>query len=268
MIHNPRNQQLTLMRPSFSGSLLEVIRQNLHMGVKSIAVFEVGSRYYDLGKPMPEEEKMLAFGLCGSKPSSWLERERPFAWHELKGMVTTILGCLRGVSLPEFLEYRSDIWPGFAPSQGFEIYHKGTWLGVFGAIRQDVCTRFDIEKPVLYGALSLAALAKMTKPELRYQNISKYPSVERDIALVVDESVRADDLRACISVLGKDWIQQIQLFDVFRGGKLPQGKKSVAFRLTYQSKERTLETAEVNELHFSIANALNERFKAELPSKA
>lgn len=266
-IHNPRNQQLTLMRPTFIGSFLDVIKHNLNVGVKSVSIFEIGNRYLDLGGTLPLEERMLMIGLAGFKPSGWLDPKRDFQWHDLKGILMVLLERLRGIDAPEFRESVPDGWLFLVPPQSFEIFCKGEWVGAFGLVEPRVCARFDIEKPVFYGGLSLTALAKLSESKRFYREIPRYPAVERDIALVVDEQVRADDLRACIVELGKNLTRKIELFDVFRGGKLPPGKKSIAFRIFYQSSERTLEAREVNELHFFVADTLNKRFKAELPSK-
>jgi len=264
-IENPRNCHLTLMRPTLAGNFLEVIRDNLNVGNKSIAIFEVGNRYLNQGGLLPFEERVLGIGLTGEKPWNWLDSKRAYDLFDLKGMIQRLFEKLSYPASEIKIDEAAQKF--FTPLQAFRVSVHNFFMGSFGLIQSSVLDQMKIEKPVLYGEISLTELLKIKKHAVSIKEIPAFPSVERDLALVVNEEVKAGNLADEARFLGEGLIQDIQLFDLYRGGKLPKGKKSVAFRMRYQSAERTLQAAQVNELHFSIIDALCKKYNAELPSK-
>ncbi len=262
-IANPRNSNLILMRPSMSASMLDAVRHNLNAGAKTISIFEVGRRYLDRGDALPFEERTVGFMLAGEKPASWLDKKREYTFYDVKGIMMRLIDSLRPVKIDLHTIPREM----FEADQSFDLFHEGVWTGMLGAISNSYRADMDVAKPVYYGAISLTHLFSVPKEIAKYHEISKFPHAERDVALLVDEKITAGDLTQSIFSFGTGLIRKIELFDLYRGGKLPKGKKSMAFHIYYQSEERTLETEEVNQLHFSILSELNKQFKAELPPK-
>ncbi|PIQ87214.1 MAG: phenylalanine--tRNA ligase subunit beta [Candidatus Omnitrophica bacterium CG11_big_fil_rev_8_21_14_0_20_45_26] len=263
-VDNPRNQNLTLMRPSLAVSCLEAVQKNLNVGSKSVRLFEVANRYLSAEEALPLEERMLGIILCGHKAGNWLDPERPYELFDLKGIIASL--C----QLVQRRNCRFDISKNsmFVRGQGFDLMHDQKRLGNLGVISQSIKKNFDIDRPVFFAELSLSQLAQIQPQLIKYEDILKFPPIERDLSLVVDLNVRAQDLSNEIMKLGKGLIRSVEIFDLYQGKKMPVGKKSVAFRLLYQSPERTLQAQEVNELHFAIVDALQEKFKASLPTKA
>ena len=262
-IENPRNQVLTLMRPSLIGNFLDVVKLNFSVGLTSVAIFEVGNRYLEAGKLLPDEERVLALGLVGNRPASYLDQKRLYDFSDVKGIVQDLISRSKRVSC-KFLPSQNSL-PFFERGHVDQVVVGETPLGLIGLIKPSLTQKMRVEAPMYYAELSLTKLVRIPTLPKKYQAISRFPVIERDLSLLVSEEVRVGDLLNEIQSLGRGLIRQIELFDLFRGGKLPANKKSVAFHIRYQSSERTLETKEVDELHFSIINTLNDKFQAELP---
>ena len=124
---------------------------------------------------------------------------------------------------------------------------------------------FDFSQPVFYSELSLEALSSLVHRTTFVQDLPRFPSSPRDLTLIVPQKVRAENVRNRIRALGGNLVQQVELFDYFKGGKIPKDKKSLSFRIIYQAKDRTLQNEEVNTLHFSVIDSLVKEFNAELP---
>ncbi len=264
-VENPRNQNLTLLRPSLSSSFLEVVRHNVSNGAKQVAIFEIANRFLAQAALLPLEERVLAIGLTGEKSCNFLDTKRLFTFADLRGMTEEILEKA-GFGKVDFAI--SDNTGRYEAGHGFELLLAGRKVGDCGLVKLNVCQKYRIEKPFYYAEISLQEISKTKKPGIRYKEINRFPSVERDLALIVDDQIRAEDLARAINEIGKNLIRQVKVFDLYQGGRLAKGKKSIAFRLSYQSPERTLEADEVNQLHFSIIDAISKQFKAELPPKA
>ena len=176
-------------------------------------------------------------------------------------MVAAFLMKLKGKSG----EFKVEKHSAYMPLQSFDVVFAGRLIGHFGTVSNALLSQFEIEEPIFYAEISLAELVHVKNLPAAYKEIPRFPSVARDLSLIVDEAVQAKDLADKIKLLGRNLIQKLEVFDLYRAGKLPKGKKSLAFHIYYQSNEKTLLSTEVNELHFSIINQLNREFKAELP---
>jgi len=262
-IINPRNEQLTVMRPTFLVNFIEAICHNLRMGRKGIAIFEIGNRYLENGGKLPAEDRTLAVALPGELPLQWMSSGQSYTFYHLKGIFQSLL---ERMGIPARMEPLSDSFP-FAAEQGFELRETGRQIGHCGALRRSCRQAADIDVPVFFGELSLAGALKLSRPEQFRQELSQYPAVQRDLALLVEEPILSTDLEQAIRLLGEGYVRDVRVFDVFRGGRFPANRKSVAFRIAYQSNERTLHSDEVNRIHFSIVEQLAKKFHAELPPK-
>ena len=263
-IDNPRNNQLTLMRPNFVSSLLQVVRHNLNAGVPSAAIFEVGNRYWSSGKELPIEDRTLAIALSGETPLHWMDKIREYHFFHLKGMFDSILG-----KFGDGIERRpAHNRPFLIPGEGFEIRSGTKKIGEFGSIRKQCLESFDIEKPVFFGEISLTELSGIERSPALFRELDKYPKVTRDLSVMIEDKISSRELIEAVRSCGSHLIRAVDVFDLYRGGKLPKDRKSISLRITYQSGERTLETVEVNTLHFSIIEQLSKRFHATLPPKS
>lgn len=256
-IHNPIHQELTLLRPSFLVSLLEVLARNERAGQRSVSLFEIANLYRLKSKTGPPlEEKSAGFLLAGEYERGWGDTKRPFNFFDLKGVFESYLEFLgiRNYSFtPEkfpFLE------TGASLSIGKEV------VGFMGEVAPAVRGKWDLHSVPLFGEIALDKLIGHLPKEKKFKEIPRYPAVTRDLSIVVDEGVSGHEVVSEIEGLGKGLIRGIELFDLFRGGRIPKGQKNLAFRITYQSLERTLLSEEVQRLHDTISHEIAKKFNA------
>jgi phenylalanyl-tRNA synthetase beta chain len=259
---NPQNKELTLMRPSLLPGLLNAVRTNLHAGERVIQFFEIGNRYLENCEGrFPFEERMLSIIICGDERFHWSASKRESTFYDLKGMVETLFNRLYFDDIK--LESASD--SRFISGQVLAVQGCGRMLGKFGTLIREVLHVYDIKKNTFFAELNLEFFLQKTKQAWAISPIPKFPPSPRDLTLVVSDDVRADDIVREIKTLGGELISKIEIFDQFKGGKLPEKKKSISLTVEYQSQERTLENEVVNKLHFSIIDHLTKKCKATLP---
>src|SRR3989338_6514692 len=259
---NPQNKELNLMRPSLLSGLLLSVRRNASVGETEIRLFEVGNRYLQKSNQFPHEERMAAFILSGESGGSWLQKKRPFGFYDLKGFVEMLLARIGRI---ESWEVKPSHEVMFQKNQGFVLETQGKEIGFYGTLSDDVRRIYDVEKPVFYAEFSLEKVLALLKTRKLMKEIQKFPPSPRDLTLILDEPLNAETIIERIREMGGELASKIEVFDYFKGGQIPKGKKSLSFRIFYQAKDRTLQNEEVNRLHFSIIESLNQLFGAELP---
>ena len=259
-IVNPLHHGLHWMRPTLVTSLLEVIRKNVNAGADAIPLFEIANIYSmpDAHKH-PVEERVCAIMLYGKKNAqSWIDQARPVTFYDLKGAVENLLQtagcaevcvakCIRSYLVPESTE---------------ELRLWQTPVALIGRVSPEVARHWDIREPVYYAEIALDKLLAHVRPVTTFAEWPRYPAIERDLSIVVKESVKCGDLMSEIRGMGQGLIRQVELFDLFRGKRVSAGCKNLAFRVVYQSAERTLVSDEVQNLHDQIAQTLVKKYLA------
>lgn len=259
-VNNPQNSELVWMRPTMLPSLSPVLQRNFRGGQKGMGLFEIAHLYRAVGKEKKsEEEKTLAIALSGIwKQKSWMDQERKSTFYDLKGLVQSLLAEL-GVKTFAFEEEEKSL----LLHPGTERIQAGNQnLGYLGEVQPQVSKHWDLEEPVYYAEISLPKLLSVLGQEARYQEIARYPAIERDFSLQVKEEVKAGKVESMIRKLGGSLVSHVELFDLFRGGRVPAGCKNLAFRVTYQSAEKTLLSEEIQKLHTDIAAKIVKEFQA------
>ena len=261
-LNNPQNQELNLMRPNLIAGLLQTVRRNVRVGETDIRLFEVGNRYLEQpGKRLPLEERMAAFVVCGKGRLNWLEKMRNVSFYDMKGLAEALVRRLgiEGFSA-ENLEN-----PLFERGQGISLTVGDQSIGFYGTLSDRILKIYDLDQPVFYAELSLQKIAPLARRRRKVKDLPKFPSSPRDLTVIVDEGLKSQAIIERIQTMAEDLATKIEVFDSFRGAQIPRGKKSLSFRIFYQAKDRTLQNEEVNKLHFSIIDSLNQSFGAELP---
>ena len=259
-IVNPLQHGLHWMRPTMVTSLLNVIQKNVNAGADSVPVFEIANTYMMSDQQKhPVEERTCAIALYGKKAAqTWLDAARAVTFYDLKGCVEAILknaGC-------EDLCIAKVQKSYFAEGMGEEIRTWQTPLAFLGQVSGELLKIWDLKEPVYYAEISLEKLLAQSQKMRTFKEWPKYPAIERDLSLVVKESVRGGDLISEIRGMGQGLIREVELFDLFRGKRVPEGCKNLAFRMIYQSAERTLVSDEVQKLHDRIAQTLVQKYQA------
>ncbi len=269
---NPLSADLECMRLTLMSSLLEIVQENSKRNKAGLRFFEIGRRYLPATSQneLPDERRTLGIALCGPAEISWIaELARPADFYDLKGIVETLLTELK------ITRYR------FTPTQ-HPTFHPGRCallelprcsdegeetfspVGVLGEVHTLVQQRYDLPYRAYLCELDLERLYAAVPTRWSYQPISRHQELTRDLALVVDQQVAAQDIHATIVRNGGELLRTVALFDVYTGEPIPAGKKNLTYSLIYQSQERTLTDKEANTLQERIIRALHEEFGAVL----
>jgi phenylalanyl-tRNA synthetase beta chain len=254
----PMSAEQEYLRPSLRVNLLAALEANRRHEEGSIRLFELGRVYVRRPNNLPAEPEMLCALMAGpSFDKSWHGGDEPVDFFDAKGVAEGLLGWL-GVA--------ADFTPGddesLHPARQAVIVIEGKTVGVVGEVHRKVAEAFGLAEPVYLFELSLAELLPFTLEPKLYQPISRFPAVVRDIALVVDSSVTHRQVTDIIS--GFPLVAQVALFDLYTGGKLPQGKKSLAYRITFQSPSQTLTDEAANSVLKNILKRLAKELGATL----
>jgi len=260
---NPISEELSILRPNLIGSLLETVSYNLNRYEKNIRIFEIGKIYSRTGPKEFSERWHLAAAVSGDRQRPhWSYPPEPIDLFDLKGELE---GLLERLSLPE-VSFRPRREAIFEKDKGFEILGGDELLGKFGKVDEKVLEAFDIKEEVFSFEIDFEKLLELLPREKRYQPLPKFPPVDRDIAIVVDQDILAGEIEKSIRELDIDSLEEVSLFDQYVGKQVAPGKKSLAFSIRYRSRERTLTEKEVESFQKGLLQHLRAKFGAELRS--
>ncbi|MBO4466665.1 MAG: phenylalanine--tRNA ligase subunit beta, partial [Bacteroidales bacterium] len=269
-IVNPLSQDLNVMRQTLILSGLEVVAYNINRQLQSLKFFEYGSVYQRLpetdGTTLAgyEEHRNFALFLTGTPDKAWRNPVQKSSFFTLKGYLEAL-----------FARYRVDastLIMGAAPA---DIYAEGITysipgrepqqLAVLGTINPVLAKRFGINQPVFAAEINWEVLFTLVKRDkFSFKELPKFPEVRRDLALLLDENVAYADVRSAALKAGKKLIKSVSLFDVYRGEKIPAGKKQYALSFVLQDLERTLTDNDVENTMKRVLDALVAQFGAAL----
>ena len=261
-LSNPLNQDECLLRTSLVPALIGNLKYNLDRGMKDIRFFEVSRIFEDIGDTLPLDELILGGILYKEKaPSLWKEDARGF--YIAKGALESLFEelMISGYSFSPSSE------PFLHGGQSADIHISNSRIGYVGVMGPDIVEKLDLKKQkpeIVLFELNLDLLLSLTPDSIQYVSIPKFPAVERDIALTVDEALPSARIKEIINSYPSELIEEVSVFDYFKGGNIPQGKKSLAFNIIYRSKERTLTDEEIEGLHSSLVGYIAEKTGGEL----
>lgn len=261
-LKNPLNEEYSVLRPSLIPGLLQVCAHNLNRGVSNVRAYEIGRCFARINGKY-QEWKALGIVLVGlARPRSWAGEHRESNFFDLKGYLEVLLGCWR---LEEVAFVPGD-WH-VCKAGGLSVKQSGEVLGRAGILSEEIGERFGIERSaVLIAELYLPAVDMRALRPAVYRPVPRFPHAPRDLSVVVDQHVRAEQLVQAIRSLGGPFLREVQVVDLFVGRQIPQGKKSLTFSLVFQEESRTLRDAEVDEAVGRIIAGLREQTGAVLRS--
>ena len=262
-VSNPMTEDQEQLRPSLFPGLLRAAQRNVARGTPDVRLFEIGNifRGWPEGANLPDESEHVAFVLVGNaERHHWSTGTRVADAFDAKGLIEIVLDEI-GVS---GWELRSDdIAPLFHPGRAANVFVDGVMVGRFGEVRPSVARSFDLDAAVV-GGLSLSPLFDRAPTELTVVDLPNQPPVLRDIAIALDESAAAGDVIGTARGSGGPLLERIELVDVYRGAQVGEGRKSLAFRLTFRAADRTLTAAEADTARDAIVTAVRERHGGEV----
>ncbi|MDD5339335.1 MAG: phenylalanine--tRNA ligase subunit beta, partial [Dehalococcoidales bacterium] len=261
-ITNPMTADQEYLRTSLRSNLMETLAANQRHEEGGIKLFEIGKIFLPRPNNLPEEPEMLCGLMSGSRiDRSWLGEGKQVDFYDVKGAVE---GLFEKLGIPVSFEASSD--EGLHPARQAGIVAQGEGkkvkLGVIGEVHPKVAAAFEVAGTVCLFEVSLKALLPYTTEVKMYKAISRFPSVVRDIALVIGLDVSNQQVLDIIQSFKQ--ISEVILFDVYSGKQVAEGKKSLAYRLVYQSAEQTLTDEAVNKVQEQVLKKLNQELGATL----
>jgi len=259
---NPLNQENTELRRSLLSGLVDNARQHRALRAKNHSVFELGKVFHVKADGNPEERQNLSALIFGERPRLGLKRpEQNFGFLDLKGLVE---GLLELCGLEQRVKFTQDRLPAYLhPGMAASLVCGEDSLGVVGALHPEVSELFELPRAFVM-ELDFDILLQYASSVFTVQPLPRFPSIERDMALVLDNTFPAHQIVSWIKALRQSWIEDIRVTDEYRGSPIPEGKKSLSYSLSYRAEDRTLTDGEVNELHQTLVKQVTERFGAQL----
>ncbi len=262
----PMSEERSRLRSTLIPQLLEVAQYNKNRGLHDLALYELAHTFISEEQTLtkqPNEELVLAGILTGSRQNiSWHGGKQPVDFYDLKGSLDHVLARLGA----EEIRYISAERKGFHPGRTATIMINDTEIGFIGQLHPDVQQQFDLDDVFGYQISIAALLQAIPETEIAFTGLPKFPSVSRDMAIIVDRNINVGSIQSSIYEVGGDLLKDVSLFDVYEGDRIGENKKSLAFSLTYRSNEQTLTDEEVNTLHQKIIEKLRSQFDAQLRS--
>lgn len=257
---NPLSQELSVLRQSMLFSGLESIAYNINRKRNRIRIFEFGKTYHSYMSGR-EENKHLSVFITGPRfAERWNSLpEKSGNFFYMKGVINAIFEKL-GIGALKSKAVKNDVF-----SEGLQMNSKKAKLAEFGVIKRSILKKFDIEQEVIYANLNwkeILQLAKTHKPN--FSSISKYPSMRRDFALLLDKKVTYEEIEQIALQTEKKLLKEIDLFDVYEGKNLPKGKKSYAVSFVFQDENKTLTDKQVDKMMGKLQHRFEKELKAEL----
>lgn len=257
-LSNPIASNMAVMRTNLWPGLIDVVRHNLHRQQNRVRVFELGARF-SVTAEGPHEEQALAGAITGpALPEQWGGATRGADFFDLKGDVEALL-ALGG---PGRIEFRAARHPALHPGRSAQVVQDGNAIGWLGELHPSVAREFDLRQPVFLFEL-LSAPIQMPI-DVKFTEISRFPSIRRDLAVVVDDAVSASAVLETVRAATGELLAELRLFDEYRGEGIDSGRKSLALALTLQDSSRTLNEEVVEAVLARVVAALSAAFGAQL----
>jgi phenylalanyl-tRNA synthetase beta chain len=258
-IANPLDANQATMRTSLLAGLLGALERNFNYGNRDVKLFEIGKVFQATGS-RPLERESLALVMSGAAaPGDWRQR-RPVDFYDLKGAVEAILEALK---ISGFTIERPDV-EYLHPGQSAALVRDGHRIAFFGRLHPRTAALYKFRQAVFVAQIDLGHLLELPAERASYSALPRLPASCRDISAILPESVAWSELERAIADLGIREIVSVRLFDVYKGGGVPEGARSLAFRVTYRGQGRTLTDQEVNRMHDLVRGMLQSRFGAQL----
>lgn len=259
---HPISVEMSSMRLSLWPGLLSAVGYNQKRQQSQVRLFETGLRFTPdaSAENGVRQENMLAGVLAGSiQGEHWMDKEQEVDFYEIKGHLENLLKL---TGEPAAFRFVASQHSALHPGQSAAIYHGEALVGYVGAVHPQFSKTFGLKGRVFVFELLLDKLLPRRLPQAT--KVSRYPSIRRDLAILVDESIPAGEILVVIEKFGESRLVDLNLFDVYQGGNTPAGKKSLAISMTLQDTDRTLEENEVNNFTQEVVTLLESEFGAVL----
>ncbi len=265
---NPISDQMSVLRSSLVPGLLETMRKNIAQQADTIKLFEIGKIFFATQKgSLPDEFEMVSGLITGYRYNqSWYSKKEEFDFFDLKGVAEGLAAALL-IGDVIFEKIENDAVPYFQNGYGATVKSNDKIIGNIGKIDDAVLKNYGLKQDAFVFDFDLQAIEELLPESIEAQILPKFPSISRDITLIVDTTIAVGDILGQIEsiALKEDLIENISLFDVYEGDAIGIDKKSLSFRVVYRSMKKTLREKNIKKLHLNISNTLLKNFNADLP---
>ena len=261
-ISNPLSDEYKLMRPTTVPSMMQILALNNNRKNTNVKLFDISRSYRNIDSEVekgeiPLQENILTIGMYGEDSD----------FYTLKGLIENVLEASNVNRYDIVKESKNS---SYHPGRCANIKVGIDIIATIGEVHPEVLINYDINKRCYLAEVNISKIVKYSKANKKYEEVAKFPAVERDIAIVVDEDIQVGDIEKVIMkkakrlLKGKKELEEIKLFDIYRDKKLGEGKKSIAYSLIFRDKQKSLSDDEVNPVMEEIIKELEEKFEAIL----
>lgn len=248
-IKNPLGEDYSVMRTTMVPSMLDSLCRNYSYSNEDVCIFEIGKTYHKNENEDIKENNILTIGMYGKDKD----------YFSIKGVIESLFEVL-GISFMLEREIKNFYHPG----KSARIVLGKNILGKFGSIHPCVLENYNIDIELFVGELDLDKIFELYKWNKKYKEIPKYPSVSFDLSLVIDEHMLAQDIEKIIKSKSGNILERIEIFDVYKGPQIPEGKKSISFNIIFRDKSKTLTDKDINEVIKKILEDLKNKLEVEI----
>jgi phenylalanyl-tRNA synthetase beta chain len=262
IISNPLREDENLMCLSLIPNILRVLSWNINRDNYDLKIFELGKIFSsDAEKPLPKEKEILIGAIAGNyQQPNWRDKAISSNLYDLKGVVERLL--------LEFGINNYDLFlgehPTLHPTKQIKLVYQGVTFGIIGELHPDIAQKLKLSGEIYLFELQWDDILNWVNLERKFKPLPKYPAVQRDIAILIKEETTSAQITKIIKAVGGNLIEDVSLFDLYQGDKIPKGYKSLAYSITYRRPDATLKDEEVNDVHNKIILELKNSLGAEL----
>lgn len=255
-IMNPLSDEYKLMRPTTIPSMMQILATNANYKNQDVKLFDISRSYKNINNEIeqgevPLQENILTIGMYGDDTD----------FYTLKGLIENVL---QAASINRYDIQKQRENESYHPGRCAEIKVGIDTIATFGEVHPELLDNYDIGKRAYLAEVNITKLVKYSKANKKYVEVPKFPAVERDMAVIVDEIVEVGQIEKIITKKGKKLLESAKLFDIYRDEKIGKGKKSVAYSLIFRDKKKTLSDEEINATMNDIIIELEKNLHAEL----
>ena len=255
-IQNPLSDEYKLMRPSTIPSMMQTLAVNSNKKNQNVRIFDISKNYKNINKEIekgevPLQEEILTIGMYGDQIDFYI----------LKGLIENIL---EAINIEHYEIEKETKNYSYHPGRCANIKIGIDIIGTLGEVHPEVLDNYMISKRAYLAEINITKLVKYAKSNKKYVEVPKFPAVERDIAIIVDEKVEVGQIEKIINKQAKKLLESIELFDIYRNEKIGENKKSIAYSLIFRDKNKTLSDEEINITMEKIISELEKNLDAKL----
>ncbi len=259
-ISNPLTEEQSIMRTTLLPGLLKNASYNQSRRITNLKLAEIGAVFLPSGKELPDEKMHLGVLAMGEEEQNWLTNKAAYDYFYLKGILEKIA---KSFGIENWQVVVADDIPFLHPGKSAKIMINGQMIGFIGELHPNVLKNYGVVRTSCM-EIDLEAAFMACNRKITCQPLPKYPAIHRDIALMADIAVPVATIEEVIRKAAGDSLVKIGLFDVYQGSQLPNGKRSLAYNLTFQAMDRTLKDSEVNEAFDRVVEQLQEELGVQL----